>query len=86
MATESQTDGISFFDPTILQGISFVWEDGIHIVEDCKIVNNGRGISYCLKCGAIYTFAIPLAQQFKQPMEAMIKLPLPDCQECIGKT
>lgn len=87
MDTEHQArDDIAFFDPTILNGMPFVWEDGVHLVEECRVHDDGSALSYCLACGRVFTFTIPILMRSKPPMEAMIRLPKPDCKECTGKS
>jgi hypothetical protein len=85
MDTEPKTDGLVFFDPTVVLGTAFVWDDAVHIVDDCSVSRDRDRIAYCLKCGKIFAFAIPKTQP-KPPMEAVIRLPKPNCTECIGRS
>lgn len=75
-------DGIVWFDPMRLvhRGRSFIWEDGVHTIENVEYVSNG--IAYILKCGTMFTFFMP------EPLvsliyEAKIRLPPPDCRKCL---
>lgn len=73
-------EGIRYFDPTQSTGDLFVWEDGVHIVNEVK--SSKEGIQYQLACGQVFTFAVP--EDGYKPLEARLKLPTgPLCPKCM---
>jgi len=74
-------DGIRYFDPTVASGDLFVWDDGVHIVNEVKLIPGG--IQYILACGQLFTFTTP-EKMDRKPLEARLNLPTePMCKNCL---
>ena len=74
-------DGLIYYDPTERTGDLFVWDDGVHIVNEVKLVPGG--IQYILACGQLFTFASNTNRPIK-PLEIELELPIePICKNCL---
>ena len=81
LGTRNLGDGIRYFDPTVASGDLFVWDDGVHIVNEVKITP--KGMEYSLACGQTFTFSLPKNLD-RKPLEAKIDLPTePMCKNCL---